>query len=124
MTPVCLWRSERRRFGRSTSTQRPHQLTLLSGTKFWLVCTQTELARELCRDSERLEDLLKLLEEGWKRLTHVEWAIQGHGESGVLPWGLAHAELTLPDKINSPTQLCSGTLSTAATGSACSGRRG
>ena len=42
----------------------PSVTTVISVWKLWLVCTQTELARELCRDSGRLVDLLKLLECG------------------------------------------------------------
>ena len=48
----------------------PSVTTVISGWKLWLVCTQTELARDLCRDSGRLVDLLKLLEGGGQRLKH------------------------------------------------------
>ena len=76
----------------------PSITTLVSGWKLWLVCTQTELARELCRDSGRPEDLLKLLETGGERLKHIQWAIQEEGDSIVLPWGLAHCVITLSER--------------------------
>ena len=44
----------------------PSVTTVISGWKLWLVCTQTELAR----DSGRLVDLLKVLEGGGERLKH------------------------------------------------------
>ena len=81
----------------------PSVTTLVCGWKLWLICTQTELARELCRDGGRLEDLLKLLEAGGSRLKHVHWAIQRPGDSVILPWGLAHCVLTMSDKVNSTT---------------------
>ena len=65
----------------------PSVTTVISGWKLWLVSTHTELARELCRDSRRLVDLLKLLERGGERLKHIHWAIQKTGESLVLPRG-------------------------------------
>ena len=73
----------------------PLVTTVFSGWKLWLVCTQTELARELCRDSGRLVDLFELLEGGGKRLKHIHWAIQKTGDSIVLPWGLAHCVLAV-----------------------------
>ena len=81
----------------------PSVTTVVSGWKLWLVCTQTELARELCRDSGRLVDLLKLLEGGGKRLKQIHWAIQKTGDSIVLPWGLAHCVLTMSDMIGTAT---------------------
>ena len=48
----------------------PSVTTVISGWKSWLVCTQTELARELYLNSGRLVDLLKLLEGGGQRLKH------------------------------------------------------
>ena len=81
----------------------PSVTTVISGWKLWLVCTQTELARELCRDSGRLVDLLKLLEGGGERLRHIHWAIQKTGDSIILPWGLAHCVLTMSDRIGTAT---------------------
>ena len=49
----------------------PSVTTVISEWKLWLVCTRTELARELCRDNGRLVDLLKLLEGGGQRLKHI-----------------------------------------------------
>ena len=77
--------------------------TVVCGWKLWLICTQTELGRELCRDSGRLEDLLKLLQAGGSRLKRIQWAIQRPGDSIILPWGLAHCVITLSDKRNAAT---------------------
>ena len=81
----------------------PSVTTVISGWKLWLVCTQTELARELCRDSGRLVDLLKLLEGGGERQKQIHWAIQKTGDSIILPWGLAHCVLTMSDRMGTAT---------------------
>ena len=81
----------------------PSVTTVISGWELWLVSTQTEFVRELCRDSGRLMDLLKLRECGGGRLKHVHWAIQKTGDSLVLPWGLAHCVLTMSDRMGTAT---------------------
>ena len=81
----------------------PSVTTVVSGWKLWLVCTQTELARELCRDNGRLEDLVRLLKNGGKRLKYIHWAIQKTGDSVIFPWGLAHCVLTMSDKVGAAT---------------------
>ena len=71
MRHACLWLlDDHGRCGTSTSIQHPHQLqqSYPDGSCGW--CVLKQLARELCRDSGRLVDLLKLLEGGGQRLKH------------------------------------------------------
>ena len=81
----------------------PSVTTVISGWKLLLVCSQTELSRDLCRDSGRQVDLLKLRERGGGWLKHVHWAIQKTGDSIVLPWGLAHCVLMMSDRMGTAT---------------------
>ena len=66
-----------------------------------------QLARELCRDSGCLVDLLGLLELGGNRLEPLYWGVQRPGDSISLPLALAHRILTIMVKSDAKIAHCS-----------------